>query len=64
MDIAAAKLELIKLLLDTNDVKIIEAIKNVFESNKKNVWDALSTEEQEAIDFKILEENRGDQVEL
>jgi hypothetical protein len=64
MDIAAAKLELIKLLLNTNDVKIIEAIKNVFESNKKNVWDALSTEEQEAIDFKILEENRGDQVEL
>jgi hypothetical protein len=64
MDIAAAKLELIKLLLDTNDVKIIEAIINVFESNKKNVWDALSTEEQEAIDFKILEENRGDQVEL
>jgi hypothetical protein len=64
MDIAVAKLDLIKLLLETNDSKIIEAIKNVFESNKKNVWNELSTEEQEAIDFKILEENRGDQVEL
>jgi hypothetical protein len=64
MDIPAEKLEIIKLLIETNDVTIIEAIKNTFELHKKTVWNELSPEQQEDIELKILEENRGDQVEL
>jgi hypothetical protein len=64
MDIQSEKLELIKLLLETNDKAIIEAIKNIFKSEKKDVWKELSPEEQEEIDLGIQEANRGDQVEL
>ena len=64
MDIQSEKLELIKLLLETNDNTIIEAIKNIFKSQKKDVWKDLSPEQQEEIDLGILEANRGDQVDL
>ncbi|MDD2674114.1 hypothetical protein DR871_005805 [Flavobacterium petrolei] len=64
MDIQSEKLELIKMLLETDDTTIIEAIKNIFKSQKKDVWKDLSPEQQEEIDLGILEANRGDQVDL
>ncbi|MFV5699629.1 hypothetical protein ACM55H_14775 [Flavobacterium sp. ZT3R17] len=64
MDIQSEKLELIKLLLETNDKAIIEAIKNIFKSEKKDIWKELSPEEQEEIDLGIQEANRGDKVDL
>ena len=64
MDIQSEKLELIKLLLKTNDIAVIEAIKNIFKAQKKDVWSDLSPEQQEEIDLRILEANRGDQVDL
>ena len=64
MDIQSEKLELIKLLLETNDNAIIEAVKNIFKAHKKDVWKDLSPEQQEEIDLGILEANRGDQVDL
>jgi len=64
MDIQSEKLEIIKMLLATNDETIIESIKNIFEIKENAVWNKLSTEQQEKIDLKILEENRGDQVDL
>ena len=64
MDIQSEKLELIKLLLETDDTSIIIAVKNIFNSQKKDVWKELSPEQQEEIDLEILEANRGDQVDL
>ena len=64
MDIQSEKLKLIKLLLETDDKAIIEAIKNIFKSEKKEAWKQLSAEEQEKIDLKIQEANRDDQVDL
>jgi hypothetical protein len=64
MDIQSEKLELIKMLLETEDNTIIEAIKNILKSQKKDVWKELSPEQQEEIDLEILEANRGDQVDL
>lgn len=64
MDIESEKLELIKLLVETNDKNVIEAIKNIFELQNRLVWDELSPEQQEKIDLKILEENRGDQLDI
>ena len=37
MDLQSEKLELIKMLLETNDKVIIEAVKNIFKSEKKDV---------------------------
>lgn len=64
MDIQSEKLELIKMLLETNDTDIIESIKNIFKSEKKNVWEELSPEQQEEINLGIQEANRGDKVDL
>ncbi|HRL71243.1 MAG TPA: hypothetical protein PLH20_04245 [Flavobacterium sp.] len=64
MDIQSEKLKLIKMLLETDDKAIIEAIKNIFKSEKKEAWKQLSAEEQEKIDLKIQEANRDDQVDL
>ncbi|RTZ00775.1 hypothetical protein EKM02_07770 [Flavobacterium sp. RSP49] len=64
MDIQSEKLELIRLLLETDDTAIIEAVKNIFKSQKKEVWKDLSPEQQEEIDLEIQEANRGDQLEL
>ncbi|RTY88054.1 hypothetical protein [Flavobacterium sp. RSP15] len=64
MDIQSEKLELIRLLLKTDDKSIIEALKNIFKSQKKAVWKDLSPEQQEEIDLEIQEANRGDQLEL
>ncbi|TDE31245.1 MULTISPECIES: hypothetical protein [Flavobacterium] len=64
MDIQSEKLELIKMLLETDDKTIIEAIKNIFKAQKKDVWKELSPEQQEEIDLEIQEANRGDQVDL
>ena len=64
MDIQSEKLKLIKMLLETDDKAIIEAIKNIFKSEKKEAWKQLSAEEQEKIDLKIQEANRNDQVDL
>ena len=64
MDIQSEKLKLIQMLLETDDKAIIEAIKNIFKSEKKEAWKQLSAEEQEKIDLKIQEANRDDQVDL
>lgn len=64
MDIQSEKLEIIKLLIATNDSSIIAAVKAILEVHKKAVWNELSPEQQEIIDLQILEENRGDQLEV
>ncbi|SHF88065.1 hypothetical protein SAMN05444396_102223 [Flavobacterium segetis] len=64
MDIQSDKLELIKLLIETEDQSLINAVKSIFSSQKKEVWTQLSAEEQEKIEIRIHEANRGDSVEL
>ena len=64
MNLQSEKLELIKLLVETDDKAIIEAVKNIFASQNKEVWTQLSAEEQEIIEIKIHEANRCDQLEL
>jgi hypothetical protein len=54
MNIQLEKLELIKLLAETNDESIITSIKNIFNSEKKDWWDELSEEQK----FEI-EEGEG-----
>ena len=64
MNIQSEKLEIIKMLISTDDSTIIAAVKDVLELHKKAVWNELSSEQQEIIDLQILEENRGDQLEV
>ena len=64
MDIQSEKLELIKMLLETNDKSIIEAVKDILKSEKKEAWEKLTPEQQEEINIVIQKENRGDIVDF
>jgi hypothetical protein len=64
MDIQSEKIELIKMLLETTDTSLLVAVRNIFETQQQSVWTELSAEEQEQIEIKIQEDNRGDQLDI
>ena len=47
MDIQFEKSELMKKLEETNDLSIIEAIKKIFKSEKKDFWNELTQEQRD-----------------
>ncbi|MFK7747711.1 MAG: hypothetical protein AB8B65_04935 [Kordia sp.] len=49
MNIQAEKIELLKLLLDTNNPTIIQSIKQIFEKENTSIWDELSEAEKKEI---------------
>ncbi|MGA9326527.1 MAG: hypothetical protein WBV11_03855 [Salegentibacter sp.] len=49
MDIQSEKIELAKLLLDTEDPEIIYSIKEIFRKKTRDFWDELSPEQQKEI---------------
>jgi predicted transcriptional regulator len=60
MNIQTEKIELAKLLLSTDNPKIIQAVKQVFKNGKKaDFWDELSTEQQAEIEKGLLEIEEG-----
>ena len=62
MDIQLEKLELIKMLAETNDSDIISSIKKVFATEKKDFWDELSEEQKFEIEESEREYERGEYV--
>mgnify|MGYP003437953485 CR=1 FL=1 len=62
MDIQFEKSELMKKLEETNDISIIEAIKNVFKSEKKDFWDELTQEQKDEIEEGERQIERGEFV--
>jgi len=60
MNIQSEKIELAKLLLNTDNPKIIELIKNIFKTaESSDFWDELSTEQQEEIKAATLQMESG-----
>ena len=53
MDIQATKLELMQLLLNTQQEQILTRIKQVFEEEELDLWHTLNTEDQQAIEERI-----------
>lgn len=51
MDIQLEKLELIKMLADTEDPAIIKSIRKILKKEKKDWWDDLTEEQKEEIKF-------------
>ncbi|MFC5271976.1 hypothetical protein [Adhaeribacter terreus] len=61
MNIQAEKLELMKLLLNTENPKVIQAIKRVFQKEKSaDFWHELTPEQQQEINEATDEINRGE----
>ncbi|MGE0931785.1 hypothetical protein [Peijinzhouia sedimentorum] len=61
MNIQAEKIELVKMLLDTENPKIIESIKKIFKKEKSSdFWDDLSIEQRKEIEKASLEIKNGE----
>lgn len=59
MNIEATKLELMQLLLNTTNEKILMKIKNIYQEESSDWWDMISPEEQSEIEegLKQIENN-------
>ena len=61
MNIQAEKIELVKMLLDTENPKIIESIKKIFKKAKTaDFWDDLSVEQRNEIEKASREIENGE----
>jgi len=61
MNIQAEKIQLAKMLLDTENPKIIESIKKIFKNEKKmDFWDELLPEQREEIEKASMEIKKGE----
>lgn len=60
MDIHAEKLELVRLILDTDNPGILASIKRIF--SKADFWDNLSQFQKDEIIAGIAEVNEGEVV--
>jgi predicted transcriptional regulator len=62
MNIQLEKLELIKMLAETNDSDIISSIKKIFATEKKDFWDELSEDQKFEIEEGERQIERGEFV--
>jgi len=61
MNIQDEKIALVKMILDTDNPKIIESIKNIFKRAKSSdFWDDLSDQQRKEIEKASLEIENGE----
>ncbi|GAA3725944.1 hypothetical protein GCM10022422_04090 [Flavobacterium ginsengisoli] len=63
MDIQLEKLELIKLLAETENPIIIKSIRKIFKKEQKDWWDDLTNEQKAEIEEGERQIERGEFVE-
>ncbi len=60
MNIEATKIELMKLLLNTQKESVLEKIKDIFQKeSSKDWWEELSKEEHQDIELGLKDEENG-----
>ena len=59
MDIQLEKLELMKLLKETENPSVINAIKKIFQREEKDWWDDLTKEQQDILNESMEEYESG-----
>jgi hypothetical protein len=60
MDIQAEKIELVKLILSTDDTGLINKIKSLFKDKEENWWNELPLSVKQGINESIEQANRGE----
>lgn len=64
MNIQAEKLEIMKMILETNDPGLLNSIKKLFKKElQSDFWDTLSSDQKEEIQQGINEIDRGETVD-
>ena len=59
MNIQLEKLELMKLLKETENPSVINAIKKIFQREEKDWWDDLTNEQQDILNESMEEYESG-----
>ena len=60
MNIQTVKIELLKMIINTDNPSVLEKIMRIFQNEKKDFWSNLSKEDQEEILAGIDELDKGE----
>ena len=60
MDIQLEKLELMKLLKETENPSVINAIKKIFQKEEMDWWDDLTEEQKEFLEESLKQADNGE----
>jgi hypothetical protein len=60
MNIQSVKLELLKMIINTDNPSVLEKVMRIFQNEKQDFWNNLSKEDQEEIMAGIDELDKGE----
>ncbi|MCC8358475.1 hypothetical protein [Salinimicrobium sediminilitoris] len=63
MDIKATKLELMQLLLQTDEESVLKRVKSILEEESTDWWDDLNEEEIDEIYIGLLQADSGEVID-
>jgi Mg/Co/Ni transporter MgtE len=61
MNIQTVKIELLKMIINTENPSVLDKIMRIFQNEKQDFWTSLSKEDQEEILAGIDDLNKGEQ---
>ena len=62
MNIQAEKIEIVKMILNSNDKSLLSTIKNIFKRQSVDLWDELDDEIKADIEEAIRQLDRGEGI--
>ena len=60
MDIRLEKLELMKMLMETENPLVLQAIRKIFQKEEKDWWDDLTEEQQNILNESMEQYEKGE----
>lgn len=60
MNIQAVKMELLKMIINTENASVLEKVMNIFQNEKQDFWSALSKDDKEDILAGIDDLDKGE----
>lgn len=60
MDIRLEKLELMKMLMETENPSVLKAVRKIFQKEEKDWWDELSDEQKEFLEASLKQADNGE----
>ena len=60
MDIQLEKLELMRMLMETENPSVLQAIRKIFQKEEKDWWDDLTEEQQNILNESMEQYEKGE----
>ena len=60
MNIRLEKLELMKMLMETENPSVLKAIRKIFQKEEKDWWDDLTEEQKEFLEESLKQADNGE----